>query len=159
MPLTAASLTRPAPKRTSLSSTERVSGWPVSEPAARCALRSSAAYPPGRDLAGPGDAQRALGGRERSQRVAQREILGDGAASGHAREERHRHRHARAHEQRAPGARAQAPAREREHGGRASPPRAAMRAGSAVRGGGGLVHVVGAPKDTVDARGRRARLH
>ena len=112
------------------------------------------------DLARPGDAQGALGGRERRQRVAQREVLGDGAASGDARQERDRDRHARAHEQRAPGARAQAPARHREHGGRASPARAAVRAGSAVRGGGGLVHVGRAPKDTVDApclRFRRRR--
>jgi hypothetical protein len=102
-------------------------------------------------LAGPGDAQRPLCGRERSQRVAKREVLGDGAASGHAREERHRHHHARAHEQRTAGAGAEAPAREREHGGRASPPRAAVRGGSAVLVGGGLAHVVGAPKDTAVA--------
>ena len=103
------------------------------------------------DLAGPGDAQGALGGRERRQRVAQSEVLGDSAASGNARQERDRDRHARAHEQCAPGTRAQAPARHGEHGGRASPARAAVRAGSAVRGDGGLVHVVRAPNDTVDA--------
>ncbi len=40
---TAASLTRPPPKRTSLSSTERVSCRPVSDRAAFAALRSSAA--------------------------------------------------------------------------------------------------------------------
>ena len=110
-----------------------------------------------RDLTGPGDAQGALGGRECRQRVAQSEVLGDGAASGHARQERDRDRHARAHEQGTPGPRTQAPARHGEHGGRASPARAAVRAGSAVRGVGGLVHVGRAPNDTVDAACLRLR--
>jgi hypothetical protein len=93
------------------------------------------------DLAGPGDAQGALGGRQRRQRMPQSEVLGDSAASGDARQECDRDRHSGTHEQRAPGARAHAPARHGEHGGRASPARAAVRAGSAVRGDGGLVHV------------------
>ena len=80
--------------------------------------------------------------------MAQGQVLGDGAAAGDAREERDRDGDACAHEQRTPGAGAQAPAREGEHGGRAPPPRAPVRAGSAVRGGGGLLHVGRAPKDT-----------
>ena len=94
----------------------------------------------GRDLAGPGDAQGALGGRQRRQRVAQRQILRDGAAAGHADEKPHGDRHARADQQRTPRACAQPPSRDCQHGGRATPPRAPVRAGSAVRGGGGLVH-------------------
>ena len=96
----------------------------------------------------PGDAQGALGRRQRRERVAQGQILRDCAASGHSGEKRDRHRHAGAHEQGPPGPCAHAADGECEHRARAPPGRARVRPGCAVRGGGGLVHVAG-PKDTV----------
>ena len=84
--------------------------------------------------------------------MAQREVFGHGAAAGHTDQECDGDRHSRADEECAPRVRTQAVPGDGEHGRCTSP----SRAGTALRGGGGFVHVARQGKDTVACRAARA---